>query len=418
MKTEIFTMSDKIVVNYKYKLKPNKHQRSVLWNILQNCRHQYNEGLELWSECWECCRVGLNYFLLNDYFKDKYTNVYSQVKQNVNKRLETAFKNFFAKHSRYPKYKSARQYRSFTYPQKGFQLDKNFKYVKLSGIGKVRIVYSQPIVGKIKTCTIKLSKTNEWYACFAIEVTPENFFEIPKYPNNNVVGLDIGLKTFATLSDGTQVENPKYLLKSEKKLKRAQRRLSRKKKGSSNRRKQCVKIAKLHEHIANQRRDFCFKTAHQLVNNYNIIVIEDLSPKFMIKNRWLAKSASDVSISQFFNILKYEAFKHNTLVVAVDPKNTSQLCSNCKQIVPKELSERIHRCPYCGLTCDRDVNAAVNIVDRVPVEFKLTRTLLRNGTAGTAGTYTPVETGASGSETGVSELSSVVEAGRLRFECS
>ena len=403
-------MQGKIIINYKYKLKPNKTQQLALWNTLQSCRHQYNEGLELRKECYECTKIGINYFDLNDYFKNRYPHVHSQVKQNVNKRLDTSFKNFFDKRTKYPKFKSSNQYRSFTYPQSGFKLV-NDKYVKLSGIGKVKLVLHRPIVGKIKTCTLKVSKTKQWYVIFSVEVAPEDFFETPTSQNKDAVGLDIGIKTFVSLSDSTQVENPRFLLHSEKKLKRAQRRLSRKKKGSNNRKKQICKLAKLHERVANQRKEFHFQTAHWLVNNYNLIAVENLSPKFMIKSHNLAKHAIDIAISQFFDILTYEAYKHRTLVGSVNPYNTSQLCANCKQIVSKELSVRTHQCPYCGFVCDRDVNAAVNIVDRIPDKFKQSHNLLRNGIAGTAKTNTPVEMSTAVADSHELVTSTVAEAG-------
>lgn len=403
-------MTDKIIINYKYLLQPTKQQKSSLWKTLQSCRHQYNEGLELWNECYECCKIGLNAFMLNEYFKNNYQNVHSQVKQNVNKRLETSFKSFFDKRTKYPKFKSKNQYRSFTYPQSGFKLI-NDKKIKLSGIGEVRFVYHRAIIGKIKTCTLKLSKTNKWFVIFSVEVEPDNFFETPNNKNTNAVGLDIGIKTFVSLSDGTQIENPKFLVASFKKIKRAQRKLSHKKKGSHNRKKQIIKLAKLHERVANQRKDFHFQTAHWLVNKYGLIAVEKLSPQFMIKNHKLANAATDIAISQFFDILTYEAYKHQTLVGQVDPKNTSQICSKCGKIVSKDLSVRTHQCPYCGFVCDRDVNAAINIVDRVPDELKQKYNLLRNGTVGTIETLTPVETNTAVFESKDLEISVVIEAG-------
>ena len=406
----MFLVKDSIILNYKYKLKPNKQQRSLLWNTLQSCRHQYNEALELWNECYEFCGISVNAFDLDSYFKDKFNNVYSQVKQHVNKRLATAFKNFFDKRTKYPKFKSKNQYRSFTYPQSGFKLI-NDKRLKLSKIGEIPIILHRQIPGKIKTCTLKLSKANYWYAVFSVEVKSSDFFEIPTSQNNLAIGIDIGIKTFLSLSDGTQINNPRFLTNSERKLKRAQRRLSRKKKGSKNRKKQISKLAKLHEHISNQRKDFHFKTAHWLVNNYDLIAIENISPQFMIKNHKLAKHAVDIAISQFFNILEYESFKHKTIVGKIDAKNTSQLCSRCNQIVSKELSVRTHRCPYCGFVCDRDINAAINIVDRIPDEFKQSHILLRNDTVGTTEIYTPVETSTSVSSSTELEINAVIEAG-------
>lgn len=338
--------------------------------------------------------MNVTYSDLCEYFKSSHTYIHSQVKQHVSKRLEQSFQNFFSKRSKYPKFKTKAQYRSFTYPQSGFCIIDN-KQVKLSGIGTIKLNYYRPIHGKIKTCTVKLAKTGKWYVIFSVEVATENFFETPTSQNKNAVGLDIGIKTFASLSNGTQIENPRFLLNSEKKLKRAQRRLSRKKKGSKNRKKQILKLAKLHERVANQRKNFHFQVAHWLVNNYGLIAVEKLSPQFMIKNRNLAKHASDIAISQFFDILTYEAYKHQTIVGQVNPYNTSQMCSKCKKIVSKGLAVRTHQCPYCGFTCDRDVNAAINIVDGIPEQFKQQYNLLRNDTVGATEILTPVEIGPS-----------------------
>lgn len=404
-------MPDKIICNYKYLLKPNKKQEAALWDTLQCCRRLYNEALELHNEMYEVAKLGVTYVDLCDYFKGHYTHVYAQVRQNVCRRLDRSFKNFFEKRGKYPKFKSKHQYRSFTYPQNGFRIINN-KRVKLSGIGEVKMIYHRPVQGKIKTCTLKLSSTNEWYVIFTVEVDPEDFFEVPTSPNKNAVGLDIGIKTFASLSDGIQIENPHFLIHSEKKLKRAQRRLSRKKKGSHNRWKQRQKVAKIHERVVNQRKDFHFQVAHWLVNNYGLVAVEKLSPQFMLKNRSLAKHASDIAISQFFDILTYEAYKHRTIVGQVNPYNTSQMCSKCKKIVSKDLSVRTHQCPYCGFVCDRDVNAAINIVDGIPEKFKQRYNLLRNDTVGGTEIYTPVETTTSAFiPTGI-KVSRVTEAGK------
>jgi len=147
------------------------------------------------------------------------------------------------------------------------------------------------------------------------------------------------------------------------------------------------------------------------MNNYGLVAVENLSSQFMIKNHKLAKHASDIAISQFFDILTYEAYKHGTLVGPVNPYNTSQLCSKCKQLVSKDLSVRTHQCPYCGFVCDRDVNAAINIVDGIPDEFKQEYILLRNDTVGTTEIYTPVETSTSVFSSHELEISAVIEAG-------
>lgn len=391
-------MVEKIAVNYKYALKPTKQQAAAMWRTLECCRILYNEALELWTECYQTTRIGANKTLLNHHFKDTYKNeVHSQVRQNVNVRLQRSFENFFEKRARYPKKKKRYRYTSFTYSQSGFRLIGD-KKLKLSFIGEVKIILHRPIPGKIKTCTIKRSSTGKWFAIFAIELTPEQFHETPTTRNNNAVGVDVGIATFASLSDGTQIANPRFLLKTQTQLKREQRRLSRKKKGSRNFRKQCRKVAKLYETARNKRLNFHFQTAHWLVNNYGLVAVEKMSPRFMIRNRKLAKHASDLAFGQFFRILEYEAFKHKTLAGQVDPRNTSQLCSKCGRIVLKDLSVRTHECPYCGFVCDRDINAAINIVDRIPDELKQKYNLLRNDTAGTAGITKPVEKCASACE--------------------
>jgi len=391
-------MAEKIVVNYKYALRPTKQQDSAMWRTLECCRKLYNEALDLWTECYQTTRIGANKNLLDNYFKDTYKNeVHSQVRQNVNARLQRSFENFFEKRARYPKMKKRYRYTSFTYPQSGFVLI-NDKRLKLSGIGDVKIILHRPIPGKIKTCTIKRTRTGKWFAVFTIELTPSEFYETPTSQNNNAVGLDIGIATFASLSDGTQIANPRFLLKTQTRLKREQRRLSRKKKGSRNYRKQCRKLAQLHETVRNKRLDFHFQTAHWLVNNYGLVAVERMTPMFMLKNRKLAKHAADLAFGQFFRLLEYEAVKHGTLAGQVDPRNTSQLCSKCGQIVLKDLFVRVHRCPYCGFVCDRDINAAINIVDRIPEELKPKYNLLRNDTAGTAGITKPVEKCASACE--------------------
>jgi putative transposase len=176
------------------------------------------------------------------------------------------------------------------------------------------------------------------------------------------VGIDLGLHSLLAISDGATVENPRWLRRSLAQLRVVQRRKDRRKQGSQRRRKAAAQVARLHEQIANQRRDFWHKTTRLLVNTYGLIALEDLPLKFMTANHHLALSAHDAGLGEFQHLLAYKAAKAGTLVVTVNPAYTSQACSDCGVIVQKDLSVRVHTCPHCGFTADRDVNAARNIL--------------------------------------------------------
>ena len=198
-----------------------------------------------------------------------------------------------------------------------------------------------------------------WYACFSVEVDPA---VLPS--SDKAVGVDLGLEFFATTSDGEFFPSAKYLRKSERKLKQLQRMVSRRQKGSHRRKKAVRQLAKAHAHVANQRRDMAHKIARSLVNRYGRIAVEDLNVKGMLKNHHLAKSISDAGWGLFVRILKAKAAEAGRQVVEVDPRNTSQICSGCGCIVEKPLSQRWHKCPHCGTSLHRDVNAAINILHR------------------------------------------------------
>jgi putative transposase len=279
-------------------------------------------------------------------------------------RVDKAFQNFFRRIKSgekpgYPRFKGYGWYDSFTYPQSGFYLSENRKgnqWLRLSKIGSIKVRLHRAIQGRIKTRTIK-RELNRWHVCFSCEVEPE-ILQIA----GKSVGVDVGIEKFAALSDSSIIENPKYLLQSEAKLKHEQRCLSRKKKGSNSRKKQRNKLAKLYQKIRNQRNDFLHKESHKLVENYDVIVFEDLRIKNMVKNHYLAKSISDASWGKFIEYVSYKAASAGKKVVFVNLRSTSQICSGCGKMVKKSLSVRIHKCPYCGLILDRDINAAINIL--------------------------------------------------------
>lgn len=290
----------------------------------------------------------------------EYKNVHSQVLQDVLRRLDRSFQNFFRRlgtneKAGFPRFQGKHRYDSFTYPQSGFAINDN--KLKLSKIGDVRINLHRKLVGTIKTCTI-IRKNNAYYVAITSEV---------KNPNvtltNKMVGIDLGVSHLAITSDGEFFDNAKHLRKSEHQLKKLQRIVSKRKKGSNRRRKAITLLAKKHEKIANQRKDTNHKISRKLVNEYDLIVFEDLNVKGMVKNKHLAKSIHEVAWNQLITFTTYKAEYAGKEVKLVNPHNTTQMCSSCGEIVKKTLAEREHRCS-CGYVAHRDVNAAINILNR------------------------------------------------------
>jgi len=352
---------------YKYRLYPNKEQSQKLHQTCFLCSLVYNQFLEERRDAWEIGKRSLTtYEQINSLpYKKEEANqlkeVFSQVLQDVGCRVDKTFKAFFrrvktSEKPGYPRFKPARRYDSFTYPQAGFAFNDN-KLV-LSKIGEVKIKLHRPLDGEVKTLTIH-RQNGKWYACFSVEV------EIKKLPTiNKACGIDVGLEKFATLSTGETFENPRKLRKAEKKLKKHQRQLSKKKKGSTRRKKAVWKLARCHEKVANQRRDTHHKVARKLINQYDTIAVEDLQIKNMVKNHHLAKSIGDAGWGNFVLILTSKAESAGRKVIKVNPKGTSQICSECGTEVKKKLSQRWHNCPTCKLSIDRDINAAINILKR------------------------------------------------------
>ena len=352
---------------YKYRLYPTKEQEEKIQFTLERCRLLYNRLLDERRFAYERDKTTLNYYnqanTLNE--RKKYIpalkQVHSQVLQDVVRRLDKAFQAFFRRVKAgetpgYPRFKSAGRYDSFTYPQGGYSI--NGHKFTLSKIGEVKIKLHRQPQGKIKTCTVMV-KNGKYYVSLSCEVESNTLPE-----TKATVGIDLGVKHLAITSDGEFYEHPKFLRESERKLHRKQRSISRKKKGSARRRKAIRELARLHEHIADQRRDYAHKVSRKLVSEYGLIAFENLNVQGMVKNHHLAKSIVDASWNQLVQYTTYKAEEAGRRVVLVDPKNTSQLCSNCGGIVPKKLSERVHRCDHCGYVQDRDVNAAQNILKR------------------------------------------------------
>jgi putative transposase len=333
---------------------------------LEICRWVYNETLAMRKNAWEQEQRHISYYESKRQIplwkkeRPELSTVYSQVLQNVTLRVDLAFKAFFRRLKSgekpgYPRFKGKGRYDSFTYPQSGFKLDGD--RLHLSKIGDVRVVLHRPVEGTIKTLTIRRSATGKWYACFSVEYDPT-----PAPQKESVVGIDVGLESFATLSNGEKIENPRFFRTDEKALAKAQRKLSKAEKGTPERKKARKIVAHVHERIANRRLNFAHQTSRQLVNRFGTIVFEDLNITNMQKNHHLAKSIADVAWNMFITITKSKAEDAGSRVILVNPRNTSQMCSRCGMIVAKTLSDRVHSCPHCGLVMDRDQNAAINIL--------------------------------------------------------
>lgn len=356
---------------FKYRLFPITGQRTAMQKTLNACRWVYNKALETRKESWEQRRESVSRYdtinmipgwktdclFLNDAF--------SQCLQEVCTRVNLAFQSFFRRVKAgetpgYPRFRGKNRYDSFTYPQSGFKLVDNSK-LYLSKIGNVKIKLHRPLEGTVKTLTVRRDALGNWYACFSCEVEPEPLPAIP-----TTVGIDLGLEKFVTLSTGERIDNPRFFRQDEKVLAKAQRRLSKSDKGTPEYRKHKRVIQHIHQRVANRRTDFAHKLSRRLVNEFQIIVFEDLDIQDMQDGNWrsMNKSISDAAWNQLVLYTTYKAEEAGRSCVLVDPRNTSKMCSRCGQIVEKALSERVHKCPHCHLEMNRDLNASLNILAR------------------------------------------------------
>jgi putative transposase len=352
---------------FKYKLKPTPEQEQAMAFVVRRCCELYNAALQERKEAWQKCGVSVTGASQSAQLPDikavrpDYRDIHSQVLQDVLTRLDRAFHAYFHRIKNgetpgYPRFQGANRYHSFTYKQfgNGATLDNGF--LVLSKLGRIAVRWSRPIEGTPKTVTIS-READGWYVCFSCADIPV----APLPPTEQETGIDVGLESFATLSDGTMIHNPRCYRKAERRLKTAQRCVSRRKKGSHRRRKAVQLLAKVHLKVKRQRQDFHHKVALHLVQTNDAIYHEDLQTANLLKNHHLAKSIQDAGWSAFLSILSFKAACAGRRVVAVPPAYTSQACSGCKVLVSKGLSVRWHSCPECGTSLHRDHNAARNI---------------------------------------------------------
>ncbi|WP_242823818.1 RNA-guided endonuclease InsQ/TnpB family protein [Sulfobacillus thermosulfidooxidans] len=360
------TRENETVSVLRFRLEPTKEQKQTLFHTFYLCRRLYNEALEERVTAYRENGVAIRYTEQQNRLPawkqehPEYKEVHSQVLQNVLQRLDQAFVNFFEKRARFPKFKNKFMFRSITYPQ---ARDTYFRenQVYLPKIGWVRMMAHLPFdPSSVKMINVKFHD-GKWYA----NLTYVTEAAVPLTEIQNTVGIDRGLLSLIATSDGEFFENPKWLQKSEKRLKRKQRQLSRKQKGSKNREKAKHELQGIHDHVANQRKDHLHKVSRLLIDRYDLICMEDLPVKGMMKNHRLAKSIGNASWGKLGIYLEYKAKNAGKQLIQVPPQYTSQLCSGgCGTLVKKDLSVRIHQCPTCGLEIDRDVNAAINILHR------------------------------------------------------
>jgi putative transposase len=351
---------------FRYRLYPTRKQETTLNETLAECRWLYNHLLEKRKETYEQDGTGLSCYQQQATYtilKQEHPSlsiVHSQVLQNVAVRIDLAFKAFFRRCKAgekpgFPRFRGKDRYDSFTFPQFGFKIDEQGKLFA-SGIGHIKIILHRPLKGKVKTCTIQRSSTGKWYASFSCEVEPERLPE-----RASQVGIDMGLTTFASLSDGEEIANPRFFRKEEKALAKVQRKHSKLAKGTPERRQHRKAVARVHERIGFRRENFTHQESRKIVNSYGVICVEDLSVNRMLHNHCLAKSISDASWSAFFAQLSCKAEEAGRAFVKVNPAYTSQTCSRCGHRQKMALDVRVFDCSCCHVHLDRDLNAALNI---------------------------------------------------------
>lgn len=350
---------------YKYRLYPTHAQESLLDETLDLCRELYNAALQERRDAYRMAGKTLTFAHQSaelpecKRWRPELGRVFSQTLQNVLHRVDTAFQAFFRRVKAgekpgYPRFQGRERYDSFTYPQLGWSLLND--RLTLSKIGTLGVKLHRPVGGKVKTVTIK-REGRQWYVCFAVEYEVET----PVH-SGAVIGIDLGLEHFANLSNGEQVDNPRYFRQGEKHLAKVQRRLSRTALRSPRRKKLRRRVANAHSKVRRQRRDFLHKQSRRLVDSYRLIAVENLNIKGLAGGM-LAKSVNDAGWASFIAMLRYKAEWAGTQLIEVDPRYTSQTCPHCGAIRKKELAERWHKCA-CGFECHRDIAAALVILAR------------------------------------------------------
>lgn len=369
--------------SYKYRAYINKTTEANALSWLRICQQLYNKALEQRIKNYEEIKKDKEnpdndtkikriskydqYALIKKKDHPEYKDIDAQCLEQVVLRLDEAYKHFFRRvkekkgKAGFPKFQSWDRYNSFTLRQSGWKLEDNTLYIR--NVGRCRLKMHRPFEGDIKTVTIK-KEVNKWYIIFSCE----NVSEKPLPSTGKAIGIDVGIKSFLADSNENIIDNPKWFIQAERELRVKQRRLSRRKKGSNRRKKAREQVAKLHQRIANRRKDFVYNLTADYIRKYDTIAVENLNIKNMVQSNYrpLNKRIHDASWNLFFNHLGHKAEETGKQLIKVKAKDTTQLCSRCgnKPKVKVELKDRIYKCKKCGSVMDRDVNAAKNILGR------------------------------------------------------
>jgi putative transposase len=351
---------------YKYRLYPTRKQAALLDAQLAEACRLYNAALQERREAWNMCKTPITYYQQANQLRDiraagdlALANHASC--QDVLRRVDRTFQAFFrrVKHGQkagYPRFKRVSRFHSYTFPTygSGCKLREN-KRLYIQGVGEVKVKLHRPIAGQIKTVTLT-RLCGKWYTCFSVIVPCPT----PLPATGNMTGIDVGITSFAVLSDGTTITNPRYYETTQAKLRRVQRKVARRKKASNRRRIAMQHLVRVHRHIKNQRRDFHHQVSRILVNQYDVIACENLTIKGLARSM-LAKPIADVGWGRFLSILSDKAAEAGREFVKVNPMGTSQRCI-CGEPVPKTLAVRWHYCPGCRLSVPRDHASAMEIL--------------------------------------------------------
>lgn len=357
-------------LSYKYRLYPNKTQQQILEKHFGATRWIYNYGLENKIKAYQKDKSNLSCFQISSELPKLKSNKETEWLKEINaqslqmslRQLDNAYTKFFKKQNKFPKFKSKKDKNSFSIPQ-GNSIDfKNVK-AKFVKLGEIKIIIDRQFIGRIIKATISKNKVNQYFVSYTVDEKFE-IIKPKKIKDKTTIGIDLGLKSFAVLSDGRTIENPKYFNKNEKRLTILQRRLSKKQKGSQNIKKANLKVAKLHNKISNQRSYFLHNFTHQLThdNQVDTYAIENLNVKGMMKNHCLAKAIGDVSWGEFIRQLTYKSkWYGKNLIVIGRFEPSSKMCSCGYVNKDLTLTDRKWTCPKCQTTHDRDLLAAQNI---------------------------------------------------------
>ncbi len=365
---------------YRYRLYPDSKRQRELDGQIELARLLYNKLLgKAKDEYKRTKNLGIKPSTFNRFLREakaenkEFSGLYSQVQREAYFRLIKAYQNFFrrVKEKRvgkkvkagFPRFRARGRYASITYPQFGFRVDRERKDVhmlRVSKIGGMRIELHRPIEGDIKTLTIK-KEAGEYYAIFS---AIDRVLDTPRVMDTYPVGIDMGLETFATLSDGRKIKKPDFARTAERRIAKWQRVVARRQKGSKRRDKARLKLEREWQAVNNQTKDFVFKAVGDLIGSgYTSFAVEGLHIQNMLQNHRLARSIQNASWSRFISTLSCKAEEAGMTMTVVDARNTSQECSKCGKLNSLSLSDRTFSCA-CGYVADRDVNAAINILNR------------------------------------------------------